>query len=65
MIDPTIKAAAVPLLKSGEMRIAEVAELTGQIRPLVATWRPGALEARRVVPPALEGCSQGGRQPWD
>jgi hypothetical protein len=47
MIDPTIKAAAVALLKSGEMRVAEVAELTGQSRQLVATWCPGALEARR------------------
>jgi hypothetical protein len=46
MIDSTIKAPAVALLKSGEMRVAEVADLTGQSQ-LVATWCPGALEARR------------------
>jgi hypothetical protein len=46
MIDSTIKAAAVASLKSGEMRVAEVADLTGQSQ-LVATWCPGALEARR------------------
>jgi transposase-like protein len=46
-IDPEIKAAAIDLLKSGEMRTAEIAELLGQSRQLVATWCPGAREARR------------------
>jgi hypothetical protein len=61
MIDSAIKAPAVALLKSGEMRVAEVADLTGQSQ-LVAMvpWRAGG--PARVVPPALEGCSQGRRQ---
>jgi transposase-like protein len=46
-MDPTVKAQAVALLESGEMRVAEVAELLGASRQLVATWCPNALEARR------------------
>jgi hypothetical protein len=48
MTDPRLKAAALALLESGEMRVAEVADLIGHSRQLVATWCPGAtLEARR------------------
>jgi len=46
-LDPTVKAQAVALLESGEMRVAEIADLLGQSRQLVATWCPGALLARR------------------
>jgi hypothetical protein len=46
-MDPTVKAQAVALLESGEMRVAEIAELLGASRQLVATWCPNALEARR------------------
>ena len=46
-MDPTVKAQAIALLESGEMRVAEVAELLGASRQLVATWCPNALEARR------------------
>jgi len=48
MTDPLLKAAAVSLLESGELRVAEVADLIGESRQLVATWCPNAtLEARR------------------
>jgi transposase-like protein len=46
-IDPEVKAQAIALLKQGEMRVAEVADLLGQSRQLVATWWPGARDARR------------------
>jgi transposase-like protein len=46
-MNPTVKAQAVALLESGEMRVAEIAELLGTSRQLVATWCPDALEARR------------------
>jgi hypothetical protein len=42
-MEPDVKALAVALLESGEMRVGEVAELLGQSRQLV--WCPGALEA--------------------
>jgi hypothetical protein len=48
MTDPLLKAAALALLESGEMRVSEVADLIGHSRQLVATWCPSAtLEARR------------------
>jgi hypothetical protein len=45
--DPILKAAAVALIASGEMRVAEVAELIGESRQLIATWCPSARKARR------------------
>ena len=45
--DLILKAAAVALIASGEMRVAEVAELIGESRQLIATWCPGARKARR------------------
>ena len=47
MTDPILKAAAVALIASGEMRVAEVAELIGESRQLIATWCPSARKARR------------------
>ncbi len=47
MTDPILKAAALALIASGEMRVAEVAELIGESRQLIATWCPGARKARR------------------
>jgi transposase-like protein len=43
---PEIKAAAVALLASGAMRVAEVAALLGESRQRVAAWCPEAKEAR-------------------
>jgi hypothetical protein len=45
--DAILKAAAVALIASGEMRVAEVAELIGESRQLLATWCPSARKARR------------------
>ena len=47
MTDAILKAAAVALIASGEMRVAEVAELIGESRQLLATWCPSARKARR------------------
>jgi transposase-like protein len=47
VIDPVLKAAAVALIERGEMRVAEVAELIGESRQLIATWCPSARKARR------------------
>jgi hypothetical protein len=45
MVDPVLKSAAVALLEAGEMRVAEIADLIGESRQLIATWVPSALEA--------------------